>query len=394
MTENDPALKSNSQSSRSSPALDRVPIAVCVGSWLPLSETFIYDQLTHQRRTQAWVIARGVTPHREQFPYNDVVNVGPVEQVAYYHMGFSPKVSRAFRSRETALVHAHFGLNGTMILPFAEKEEVPLVVSFHGHDVGGLEAQNRLTSRYFRYQRLAQRMFDYSSLLLCASTELAESLIAHGAPEQKVVVHHLGVDTRSFSPPPVGVRQGKGCILMVGRLVEKKGMEYGIEAFSRVFKRFTAARLRIVGTGPLLSRLRRLANAWGVGERVEFLGGRSPAEVRQFMAEADVILTPSVTTASGDRESGVIVLKEAGAMGLPAVATQHGGIPEIVDDGTTGFLVAERDVDGLTRRLEELLGDQLLRESMGQSARRLIEVRYDTLVQNEKLENHLLAAAR
>ena len=371
----------------------RVSVAVCVGCWLPASETFIYDQLQHQRATQQWVISRGTTPHAGRFPINDRVNVGPIEQLGYFHAGFAPTVTRALKRNAPDVIHAHFGLNGTIILPFARKRRIPLVVSFHGHDVGGLEPQNKSSVRYHRYQKLAPGMFEYASKLLCASQELAELLVKYGAPEEKVAVHHLGIDIRKFTPPRDASRRGSGEILMVGRLVEKKGLEFGIKAFAQLVGGFPDARLTIIGYGPLLSPLRRQCEELKISNKVSFFGSQTPEQVREQMAKTDIMLTPSVTTPSGDRESGVIVLKEAGAMGLPTVATRHGGIPEIVEHNVSGFLVPERSVELLVAHLTQLLTDAELRSRMGQAARHLVETRYDTLTQNALLEERLVSAA-
>lgn len=373
-----------------------VRVAVCVGQWLPPSETFIYDQLIRQKRTRARVIARDRTDHATRFPYEDVVNLGRFEQMAYYHLGFDAHVKRALTEHRTEVIHAHFGVNGTMVLGAARQLGLPLVVSLHGHDVGGLEPQNRRTMRYARYQRLAPNLFDYASRFLCASKELSEMLVAHGAPEHKVGVHYLGVDGNYFCPPRRDIRatRNQARILMVGRLVEKKGIDDGLLAFSRVAHKFRNCEMVIIGDGPLRARLRSLAESIGIGERVAFRGVLTPSEVLREMQEASLLLTPSRTTAAGDRESGVIVVKEAGATGLPTLATRHGGLPEIVEHGRSGFLVDERDVDRLADRLEELLSSPSLRATMGEEARKIVLRRYNAHVQNEALEEELISIAR
>lgn len=376
----------------SAPISNLLRTAVCVGQWLPASETFIYDQLIHQKRTIARVLARDRTDCASRFPYDDVVHLGAMQTIGFYHFGFAPKVRKALLEHRTALIHAHFGPNGVRMLPFAHALRIPLVVSMHGHDVGGLESQNRHSVRYRKYQRMAPELFEKAALFLCASEELAALLIGHGAPASKVQLHHLGVDLERFRPGAPSEREA-GRILMVGRLVEKKGMADGMEALRRVVHNHGNAHLVIVGDGPLREELRDYAIQLGLADRVQFLGSLSQDGVLREMQRAAILLTPSFTTPSGDRESGVIVVKEAGATGLPAVVTRHGGLPEIIDDGENGFVVTERDVASLAERLERLLTSAELRMEMGQRARRLVERRYDTVRQNELLEEHLLRAA-
>lgn len=368
-------------------------MALCVGSWLPYSETFIYDQLQYQRRTRARVIALSATRHAGAFPHSDLVVLSPWQAFAYRHLGSTGRVERALVEGGARLIHAHFGLNGAFALPAAERLDLPLAVTFHGHDVGGLLPVNRRTARYWRYQRLAPRLFEYARRLICASTELAEFLLEQGAPADRVIVHHLGVDTRRFQPPLSPAREGAKRVLMVGRLVEKKGTVFGLQAFARTAQRHRDCELRIAGEGPLGALLLREVARLGIGSKVRFLGALSSARILAEMQSASVLLMPSVTTRRGDRESGVIVLKEAGATALPCVATHHGGIPEIIDDGSTGLLVGERDVAALSDALTALLDDEAKRARMGRAARERICKLYDSERQNERLESLLIAAA-
>lgn len=370
-----------------------LPIAVLVGSWLPASETFVYDQLSAQRKTKAHVIATSRTAHGDRFPYDPLTVLPLAQALSHRYLGYCPALERALTASGARLVFAHFGLNGAFAVPVVQRLQLPLVVMFHGHDVGGLLPQNRYTLRYARYQRLAPALFDCAHLLLCASSELRDVLLKLGAPADKLRVHRLGIDLSRFSPPKSDEKALDPLVLMVGRLVEKKGMSDGLQAFARVREHHPRARLRIIGSGPLRRALTAQAARLGLADAVEFLGARSHAEVGAAMRAAHVLLTPSVTTQSGDRESGVIVIKEAAASELPTVGTWHGGIPEIVESGSTGLLVPEHAVDELAEALDGLLSDAQLRREMGARARLKMIREYDQRVQNDNLEQMLLEVA-
>ena len=361
-------------------------LALFVGSWLSYSETFIYDQVLHQTRFKAEVFARRWGSHAADFPY-ERVNTLPLWEEIKYGLGLSRAFAPRLDESGAEVVHCHFGTNGVLALPLLRKRSLPLVVTFHGHDVAGLMPHNARSLRYFRYQRLAPEMFERASLLLCCSDELAARLLELGAPEQKTIVHRLGVDLKRFTAPERPDRPVT--ILMIGRMVEKKGMRYGLRAFAEVHARHPDVKLRLVGDGPLADELRQMAETLGVSAAVTFVGVLDAAGVRSELETADVLMAPSVVGRRGDRESGVIVLKEAGAMGLPTVGTRHGGIPEIIDDGETGFLVPERDAPALADRLRMLAEDPALRRRLGASARQKIERDYDTVRQNARLEDHL-----
>ncbi|MDY0002875.1 MAG: glycosyltransferase [Polyangia bacterium] len=367
-----------------------LPIGMFVGSYLTFSETFIHDQLEHQRRLCALVCAYRRDEAAVRFPYEPVVILGPLERARYLLLGQAPSFSRALRRHGARLIHAHFGTNGALAAPFARALGVPLAVTFHGHDVGGLLPASRFEPRYLRYRATAGAMLRQAAVLLCASEELADRLVGEGlAPATKIQVHRLGVDTGRFGfverpeRPPTA--------LMVGRFVEKKGFEYGLRALAQARREAPDLRAVLVGDGPLGPALRALSRDLGLEDAVAFRGALSADGVHGEMVCADLLLAPSVVAASGDRESGVIVIKEAAATGLPAVGTIHGGIPEIIDDGETGFLVPERDVDALAEKLGLLARDASIRASFGRAARARMERDYDTRRQNERLEELLLA---
>jgi len=367
---------------------EALALALFVGSWLPLSETFIYGQLRAQRRFRAHVFARRIDRTAAHFPYPHVTALGAVAGARYFFTGRSSTIASQFARLRPRLAHAHFGLNGVLALPFARAHGVPLVVSFHGHDVPGLLAR-RPSLRYARYRRLAAQLFEYASVLLCASGELAELLTQRaGAPAHKVEVHRLGVELADF--PEVARDPDTLRVLMIGRLVEKKGMRYGIAAFAKLLARHPGARLVIVGDGPLRAALARCAQQLGIAHAVSFLGAVPAERVRAELAAASILLAPSVVARDGDRESGMIVVKEAAAARLPVVASRHGGIPEIIEHGHSGFLAAERDVETLARHLLELAADRSLRLEIGLLARAKIEREYDGRSQNELLERRLL----
>jgi colanic acid/amylovoran biosynthesis glycosyltransferase len=238
-----------------------------------------------------------------------------------------------------------------------------LAATFHGHDVAGHFPQNRYHLRDFSYQSHVGDMFGYASRLICASQELADPLLRLGAPSAKLIVHHLGIDLNAFRYTAADQR-GRS-ILMVGRMVEKKGMEYGIRAFAQLSPRQRRVRPRMIGDGPRRRSLERFRRVLALSECVDRLGAQTPKTVGGEMQQASLLLAPSVVARNGDRESGVIVLKEVAATGLATLGTRHGGIPEIVDHERTGLLVSERNVSGLASAMRALLDDEKLRGAMG-----------------------------
>jgi colanic acid/amylovoran biosynthesis glycosyltransferase len=173
-------------------------------------------------------------------------------------------------------------------------------------------------------------------------------------------------------------------------LVEKKGIRYGIEAVGCLIASGRPVRYTVIGEGPMRAELQELVRALDLLEHVTFEGWKSHDEVVVWMKAADVLLVPSVIAADGDEEGIPNVAKEAMAMGLPVLATRHGGIPELIGDGVSGVLVPERDSAALAERLIELIDHPERWARMGTAARRRIEAEYDI----ERLNDELVALYR
>ena len=157
-------------------------------------------------------------------------------------------------------------------------------------------------------------------------------------------------------------------ILSVGRAVEKKGYDDLLPALARL----PAAldwRFEHVGGGPQLQDLAEEAQALGIAERVTWLGPLTQPDVLARYRAADVFVLSSRVAGDGDRDGLPNVLMEAQSQGLPCVATDVSGIPELIEDGVTGLLVAPRDRDALARALARLVGDRALRARLGEAGR-------------------------
>lgn len=349
-------------------------VALFSTNFLEYSQTFVYDEVRAHDRWGVSVFA-AQRLNRDRFPFEPVHLPPSGGRALYKAATVCPSFDAVFKREHFDVVHAHFGPGAVYALPYAARYSLPLVVTFHGYDVPLLMGSDVYKPKNWRYGlawRVLRRRVDR---FLAASMDLRELLLKLGAPPERVFLYHLGVDVPSYARDPV--ERAHVEMLMIGRFVEKKGHEYALRAFASVVERGRDVRLVLLGDGGQEPRIRALAAELGVTDRVEFAGSVPHKEVARRLARTDIVLAPSVTAANGDRESGILVLKEAGASSLPVVGTWHGGLPEIIDDGVTGFLVPERSVDRLAERLDQLATDGDLRSRMGAAGRRKMEVEYD-----------------
>jgi glycosyltransferase involved in cell wall biosynthesis len=362
---------------------EQQPIAIIFRSAVfNASERFIQDQAAALTRWRPLVL--GLERKGEIVPRlrDAIVAESAGERLAFRLRGRGGRIEAKLRVARPALIHAHFGTDGLLVLPLARTLGVPLVTSLRGYDVTrsdrALLGSGRLS--WMRYAVGKKRLQRSGALFLAVSNALREQAIARGYPATRTLTHYNGVDLERFRPNETST--ASGLILHVGRLVEKKGTKVLLEALTA--NALAGARLVIIGDGPLRGALERQAR--GLGDRVRFLGALPSDEIANWMRRASVFAAPSVTAPDGDAEGLPNVVVEAAASGLPVVGTMHSGIPEAIEDAVTGFLVPEGDAEALGMRLVDILGSEQLRRDLGAAARRLAERKFDRQMLTKRLE--------
>jgi glycosyltransferase involved in cell wall biosynthesis len=177
----------------------------------------------------------------------------------------------------------------------------------------------------------------------------------------------------SFDVAPAPAPASPPRLLAVGRLVEKKGYPVLVEACALLKQRGTDFRCEIIGDGPLDAELRRQIDSLGLSAEVELAGSRTQPEIRRSLSAASVFVLPCVEEKSGGMDILPTVITEAMAAALPVVSTRLAGIPEMVIDGKTGFLVAPGDPRAVADAVQKLLSNSGEARAMGAAGRRYAE---------------------
>lgn len=342
-----------------------IPIGFLRHNFLGRSETFIYNSMrgiedAGTYHVRAFALKR-LLP--ERFPWHDITLPGGFARHVYRALRWAPVFTRW--SKSVTLIHAHLGQTGPFAMAGAARAGVPFVVSYYGHDVVMHKNRERFETWAWWYTLLRKRMFQRAAKVIVLSEHMRRALAQQGCPDDNIAIVRLGVDLSRFDVPHVPAPD-RFRVLMVGREVDKKGFDDGLRACKAVLDRGVRCEITLLGThGPLEAELRTLADEL----HLDVAWPDPASSVPEAMANADVVLVPSRTASNGDEEGTPTVIVEAGAAGVPVVSTRHAGIPEQIDDGVTGLLADERDVNGLARALAALAVDPLRRVAMGKAAR-------------------------
>lgn len=282
------------------------------------------------------------------------------------------------KSQPYDIIHCQFGMHGIEGMIFREIGAIKgkLITSFRGYDI----------SWYVKEQgeHVYDELFKKGDLFLANCEFFRQKAIKLGCDEKKIIVHGSGIHCNRFTykpryPSPDGIR-----IATTGRLIDKKGIEYGIRAIAKVVKTHPNIEYNVIGDGYLKEYLQRLIEELKIVDKVKLLGWKNQQEIIEILDKTHIFIAPSVTGNDGNQDAPVNTLKEAMAMGLPVIGTLHGGIPELIEDGVSGFLVPERDADAIAEKLIYLI-EHPEWEQMGKAGRAYVEKHYDIHKLNDEL---------
>ncbi|WP_045007835.1 glycosyltransferase [Bradyrhizobium sp. LTSP857] len=371
---------------------------------LAASETFIRDQALALRDWRPVLVGRKLL---NQLPLDDL-NVRCLTPHALTLSNrllwrassmfdtVPPNVKAALRKERASLIHVHFGTDALDAWPLARALNLPLLITLHGFDINvhrdWWEAGNA-GSHLRSYPRRLLQLAQLPQISFVAVSEaIRNRAIESGIPPGKVEVKYIGIDPRKFTPGSLAVADRAPRVLFVGRLVEKKGCLYLIDAMVHVRKNVPDARLIVIGDGPLRQHLEHHARE--VGIEADFLGVQPHAEVKRQLELARVFCLPSVTASNGDAEGLPISILEAQASGVPVVTSANGAVGEAVKEGHTGLLFPERDVVTLATKLTALLSDDALASKVAAQSVAQIAKSFDIADLTRSLEDAYGVAAR
>src|SRR5574341_754046 len=247
--------------------------------------------------------------------------------------------------------HFWFGFLGRLV------SKTPIVSTFYGVELSWVKSKIPLFKPFLKWS------IKKSNRVIAISGHTYKEVIALFNREVQIVPYGISLSDRELKREKSSSKHKN--ILCVGRLVERKGVSYLIEAFGKIEEE-TSAQLIIVGQGPEKERLEQLAKGRKLSDKIKFAGFVKDEELGKYYQNCSVFVLPAITDEKGDTEGLGVVLIEALNYKKPVIASNVGGITDIVINGKTGLLVPEKDSDELAKALKKILKDEKLATKLGE----------------------------
>jgi len=271
-----------------------------------------------------------------------------------YGWYFDQLLIQSLKKNKIDIVLAEYGTTGEHHLGAIKALNLPLVVHFHGYDA----SINHIIKENNNYRNI----FGYSKFIVVVSSIMYSKMREIGCPEEKLVLNYYGPN-EEFNKIEAKFTQDQ--IIAVGRFVDKKAPYYLILAFINILEDFPDTKLIIAGKGILWNTCKNLIRAYGLEKNIILPGIITPNQFKEYLKESLIFVQHSITAEDGNSEGTPLAILEASAAGLPIVSTLHAGIPDVVIDGETGFLVEEHDYLNFSNKIKYLLRNKREAKKMG-----------------------------
>lgn len=320
-----------------------------------------------------------------------LINFKDLKYILKFHKEF-PKFSLIWlyqwhfykQFNDAAIIHIQYGTNKYPIdiLKKTGFFKPSVIATFHGHDaffpINGFIPNNG----YY------DNLFSCGTLITVNTPYLCEKILDLGCPKEILSIAPVGVDTDFFHPNKLNNQPTKLLrLITVGRLVKVKGHQFCIGAVHQLIKRGFDVSLTIIGEGPERNNLNRLITEYKLDDKIFMKGGKTQDEVRQALWEHDVYLLTAIVLPDGRRETQGLATLEAQACGLPVIVFDSGGVKYTLEDGVSGFVCEEYDVESIVAKIIKLINNPSLLAKMSNQAVTFVKENYSQKIIDRKWEN-------
>ena len=281
-------------------------------------------------------------------------------------------LKRILRSNKIDCVLAEYLNTAASTFEVCKELNIPIISNVLGFEINRQETVLQFQEKY-------KQLSSYQSYTVPVAKDMITKLEAFGFTKNKIIHSPIGADSRFYK---ISADYSSKSFFALGRFSETKSPQITIKAFAEVVKHFPDCNLIFGGEGELMSECRILVKKLRIEKNVDFIGWISKEEHLEYLQKSFCFLQHSVTAKNGDKEGTPVAIIEAAAAGLPIISTFHAGIPDVVSNEKTGFLVAENDEKKMADFMIKLYSDRKLAKAMGEAGKQ------DSL-KNTSLKKHL-----
>lgn len=367
-----------------------------VWAWLPQTMTWLYNQVRFLPPEVSSHIICEQTTNLEQFYLPNIHCSKNNTRIQKFwddalktirlRPYFSHKV-RVAKQQEAHILHSHFGNRGWADIGVARLANLKHIVTFYGFDV------NRLPLLHPKWKMRYACLFDHVDRILCEGPHMAKCIEKLGCPQDKIRVHHLGIDLKEISfKPRIWNSREPLRFLIAATIREKKGIPYALQALGRI-KNDIPLEITIIGDATPddgsqkeKKAILKVLDQYELHPKVRWLGFQPMNVVFREAYDHHLFLSPSVTAEDGDTEGGApVTILEMLASGMPVISTRHCDIPGIIKHKKSGLLAEERNVDDLVEHIRWLAENPAQWRSLVETGRKHIENEFNAKTQGLQL---------
>lgn len=275
-------------------------------------------------------------------------------------------IQRFIVDQNIDVVLAEYGTSGSFIAPICKELNIPLIVHFHGFDASVYTILEKFKEGY-------RFMYNYASSIVVVSNAMKQALIQNGCSASKILLNTYGPNPEYLEITP---NYYSNVIVAVGRHTYKKAPYLTILAFKKVLETYPDLKLVLIGSGELFEISQNIVKSLNLTDNVILPGGLERSEIINYLKESFLMIQHSLVAGDGDSEGTPVGIIEAMAAGLPVVSTRHAGIPDVVIENETGYLVDEGDIRQMAACVEEIAKNRTLAKEMGLKGKQRIEAEF------------------
>jgi colanic acid/amylovoran biosynthesis glycosyltransferase len=346
---------------------------------LPPTSTFIRNQVVYQSRYEPHImyaeyVQGSMADELRSIIFCREVVTGNASTWLYRKFriltpGVINRAVNFIRELNPAIIHVHYGVDMITFSKILEKVNIPVVVSFYGYDCTSFPKRFNGLGKYW----LQKRVFRHKNLkaVFAMSPDMEKDLLAIGCPKELIRIHYYGSECKTFSFDRDYSDNETVNFTIISGLTAKKGHLVLLEAWKQLIGMTEKkVQLNIIGTGELREEIEKFIRE----NKLDTVKLAGPVQYgseahHSALQTSDVFVHPSVTAPNGDKEGIPGAVIEAMANGLPVISTFHAGIPSVIENGHTGILVQEYNIQQLAEALLLLTENPALREKIGRNAR-------------------------